>query len=55
MVVWSLESGNEVARVEGGGLEVPTCLRWSPRQALFATGSSKLSLWIPETVPGRGE
>mmetsp|Transcript_7917 Transcript_7917/g.27245 ORF Transcript_7917/g.27245 Transcript_7917/m.27245 type:complete len:364 (-) Transcript_7917:644-1735(-) len=54
VVVWSLESGNEVARVEGGGLEVPTCLRWSPRQALFATGSSKLSLWIPETVPGRG-
>jgi len=47
--VWSLESGNGVAKLSGGGFDIPDCLKWSPRHALFATGSSKLSLWLPDT------
>ncbi|QDZ20650.1 subtilisin-like protein [Chloropicon primus] len=55
VAVWSLDDGREVGKLKGGGVDIPSCLKWSPRHALFATGSSKLSLWLPGNDPVKAE
>ncbi len=54
--VWSLEGedeGQSVAELplhaEDGHWDVPSCIKWCPKTALFATGCHKTILWVPES------
>eukprot|EP00252_Welwitschia_mirabilis_P023786 TRINITY_DN6831_c0_g1_i1.p1 TRINITY_DN6831_c0_g1~~TRINITY_DN6831_c0_g1_i1.p1 ORF type:complete len:333 (-),score=76.90 TRINITY_DN6831_c0_g1_i1:388-1386(-) len=44
---WNVSSGKEVACWENEGA-IPAVVKWAPNQLMFASGSSVLSLWIPD-------
>ena len=49
--IWRLEDQKEIAKLSDPNdpnTDLPACLRWSRRHALFASGSRKLALWIPK-------
>ncbi|KAH9321691.1 hypothetical protein KI387_016330, partial [Taxus chinensis] len=43
---WSVSNGKEVACWMNGA--IPAVVKWAPRRLMFASGSSMLSLWIPD-------
>ncbi|XP_057812574.2 protein ANTHESIS POMOTING FACTOR 1 isoform X2 [Cryptomeria japonica] len=44
---WSVNSGKEVACWMNDGV-IPAVVKWAPRRLMFASGSSVLSLWVPD-------
>ncbi|KAL9245648.1 hypothetical protein vseg_019273 [Gypsophila vaccaria] len=44
---WSVRSGKEVASWMSTEKEPPV-IKWAPGSAMFATGSSELSFWVPD-------
>ncbi|KNA25956.1 hypothetical protein SOVF_001940 [Spinacia oleracea] len=44
---WSVRSGKEVASWMSTEKEPPV-IKWAPGNVMFATGSSELSLWVPD-------
>lgn len=43
---WSVNCGREVACWTNDGV-IPAVVKWAPRRLMFASGSSVLSLWVP--------
>mmetsp|Transcript_18089 Transcript_18089/g.30986 ORF Transcript_18089/g.30986 Transcript_18089/m.30986 type:complete len:332 (-) Transcript_18089:377-1372(-) len=46
ITVWSIETGEEVAKLSGH-VGVPRCLKFAPRRCLLAGACQALILWIP--------
>lgn len=44
---WSVNCGKEVACWTNDGV-IPAVVKWAPRRLMFASGSSVLSLWVPD-------
>lgn len=46
--IFNAETGSEVCRLEQEHVGIPSCVAWSPKQALFASACKGMAFWIPK-------